>query len=123
MTNQVSVKVLELDRLGSLLDAVVQSGSNRIGGVSFSLAEPKPHLDQARRKAMDDARHRAELYVSQAGLKLGKPLLIREQSAAVPRPLAAAGLEMRAAVAADVPIAQGEQTISAHVTVTYRIVE
>jgi hypothetical protein len=119
VTNQVNVKVMELARLGAILDAVVQAGSNRIQGVGFSLAEPGPHLDQARRKAMDDARHRAELYAAAAGVKLGEPLLISEQGVpATPR----FALGARLAMAADeVPIAPGEQTLSAHVQVTYAI--
>jgi uncharacterized protein len=123
VTNQVTVKVLELDRLGTLLDAVVQAGSNRVQGVSFSLAEPKPHMDQARRKAITDARERAELYAGEAKVKLGRPLLIQEQSASVPRPMFMAGAELRAAPASEVPIARGEQTLSANVTVTYAIAE
>jgi uncharacterized protein YggE len=123
VTNQVNVKVLEVARLGAILDAVVQAGSNQIQGVSFSLAEPAPHVDQARRKAMADALHRAELYAGEASLKLGKPLLIQEQSVSVPRPIFA-GAELRAApMAAEVPIAQGEQSLTAHITVTYAIAE
>lgn len=119
VTNQVRVKVLEVSQLGTILDAVVEAGSNQIQGVAFSLAEPKPHLDQARRKAMADARHRAELYADAAGVKVGEPLLISEQSAPVSPPFA---LGARMAAAADVvPIAPGEQTISAHINVTYAI--
>lgn len=120
VTNQVSVKVLEVSRLGAILDAVVQAGGNRVQGVGFSLAEPKPHMDQARRKAVADAHDRAQLYAGAAGVKLGAPLLIQEQSASVPRLFL--GTEVRAA-AAEVPIAQGEQTLSARVTVTYAIAQ
>ncbi|MEX0677037.1 MAG: SIMPL domain-containing protein [Pirellulales bacterium] len=123
VTNQVNVKVMEVSRLGSILDAVVETGGNRIQGVGFSLAEPQPHMDQARRKAMADARHRAELYAAEAGVKLGAPLLISEQSASLPRPLMTLGVEVRGVAApGEVPISQGEQTITAHVTVTYAIV-
>lgn len=123
VTNQVSVKVLELDRLGALLDAVVKAGSNRVQGVGFSLSGPGPHVDQARRKAMADARARAELYAGEAQVKLGAPLLIEEQSAMVPQPRFVLGAELNAAPAAAVPIARGEQTVSAHITVTYAIAE
>lgn len=120
VTNQVTVKVLEVGRLGAILDAVVQAGGNQIQGVNFSVADPQPHLDQARRKAIGDARHRAEIYAEAAGVKLGGPLLISEQSASPPRPMYAMGARM-AVASADVPIAAGEQTIDAHVNVTYEI--
>ncbi len=120
VTNQVTVKVLEVARLGAILDAVVQAGGNQIQGVNFSVADPQPHLDQARRKAIADARRRAETYADAAGVKLGGPLLIGEQSASPPRPMYAMGARM-AVASADVPIATGEQSIDAHVTVTYEI--
>lgn len=123
VTNQVNVKVMEVSRLGKILDAVVQAGGNRIQGVRFLLAEPKPHLDQARRKAMADARQRAELYADAAGVKVGAPLVISEQSVSVPRPVML-GVEVRALAApSEVPVSRGEQTLSASVTVTYAIVE
>jgi uncharacterized protein YggE len=121
VTNQVNVKVMEVGRLGAILDAVVTAGSNQIQGVSFSLAEPGPHLDQARRKAMADALHRAELYAGAAGVKLGTPLLISEQSASIPRPYPMAARAM--AAAESVPVAAGEQSLSAQVSVTYAIAE
>jgi uncharacterized protein YggE len=121
VTNQVNVKVLEVARLGAILDAVVQAGSNRVQGIGFSVAEPGPHLDQARRKALADARHRAELYAEAAEVKLGAALLISEQSPPVSPRFA---LGARIAMAADsVPIATGEETITAHVNVTYAIAE
>ncbi len=122
VTNQVTIKVVEVARLGAILDAVVQAGSNQIQGVSFSVADPAPQLDQARRKAMADARRRAEVYAGEAKVSVGKPLLIQEQSASLPQPVFRRGLAM-AAAQADVPIATGEQSISAHVTVTYAIGE
>ena len=40
VTNQVQVRVRNLARLGEILDALVQAGSNQISGVSFSISEP-----------------------------------------------------------------------------------
>lgn len=122
VSNQVTVKVLEVARLGSILDAVVKAGGNQIQGINFSVADPKPHLEQARTKAISDAKDRALTYANAAGVKVGKPLSISEQSVAPPRPMYAMGARM-AVASADVPIAAGEQTIDANVTVTYEIAE
>jgi uncharacterized protein YggE len=122
VSNQVTIKVLEVSRLGAILDAVVAAGGNQVQGVSFSVANPMPHLDQARRKAVADARHRAELYAAEAQVKLGKPLHITEQTAvAPPRPMYAQA--MRAEAGGPVPIAAGEHTISAQVTITFEIAQ
>jgi uncharacterized protein YggE len=119
VTNQVTVKILEIAKLGAILDAVVQAGSNQVQGVTFSVADPQPHLDQARRKAVADAKHRASEYAAAAEVKLGKPRMIQETVASPPRPMFAQA--MRGVAAADAPIAAGEQTISAQVTVVYAI--
>ncbi len=121
VTNQVTVKGLAVARVGAILDSVVKVGGNQIQGVTFSIADPQPHLDAARRKAIEDAHHRATVYADAAGVKVGKPLLIQEQSAAPPRPMYAQA--MRAVAAAEVPISAGEQSISAQISVTYEIVE
>ena len=120
VSNQVTVRVLEVNRLGSILDAVVKAGGNQVQGINFSVADPKPHLDQARRKAIADARNTAETFAAAAGVKLGSPLLITEQSVSPPRPMYAMGARM-AVASAEVPIAAGEQLIDANVTVTYEI--
>jgi len=121
VTNQVRVTVVEPQRLGAILDAVVQAGGNQIQGVTFSISNPEPHLDEARRLAMSDARRRARLYAIEAGVALGHPLIISEQSIAVPQPKRFAEGVRAAAMRADVPIAEGEQTLSASIHVTYAI--
>jgi uncharacterized protein YggE len=94
--------VWKLDTLGQVLDEVVQQGANRIQGVSFSVAEPIPVLDEARLEA--------ELYAREAGVEVGRVLLIQEQPPHLPAP-PVAGLAR--AEAAGVPIAEGEQEFGA----------
>ncbi len=118
VSNQVRIKVRDLTTLGRLLDALVGQGANVLGGISFSVADPAPVLDQARTKAMGDARRRAEVYAQAAGVKVGPVLSIREATPAIPR----FGGEMpRAMVVSAVPVAPGEQEFQASVTITYAI--
>jgi len=115
VSNEVHIKVRDLARLGQLLDALVSEGANTLGGVSFSIADPVPLLDQARTKALADARRKAEVYAAAAGVKLGRVLLIRE-STPIARPF---GRQVLAASA--VPVAPGELELQAGVSVTYAI--
>jgi uncharacterized protein YggE len=117
VSNQVAVKVRKLDSLGQVLDEVVQQGANQVQGVSFSVAEPTPLLDDARRKAMADARRKAELYAKEAGVAVGRVLLIQEGTPHLPGPI----LSGLARAEAGVPIAEGEQEFGAGITVTYAI--
>lgn len=120
VSNQVTARVKDLKKLGTTLDALVRAGSNQIGGISFDVDEPKPFLDDARKKAVADARAKAELYAAAAGVSLGRVVQISESGGIINPPPMYAMREM-AAKANSVPIAAGQQTISANVSITYEI--
>jgi len=121
VSNQVRVKVRKLDTLGPLLDGAVGEGANQMQGVSFSVAEPDPLLDEARRQAMVDARRKAELYAKAAGVEVGRVLLIQEETPQVPRPLFRGMMMAPGGASEAVPVAAGEQEFHAGITVTYAI--
>ena len=116
VVNQVHVKVRDLPSLGRVLDQQVALGANAIQGIRFGLRDPAPLLDEARKRAMADARRRAELYAGAAGLKVGRVLSVQEAGAVSPRPEPMGRVMMSA-----VPVAAGEQEIQASVTVTYAL--
>ena len=117
VSNQIRVHVRDLAILGRLLDVLVGEGANALGGVGFSVASPQPFLDQARQRAVADARRKAELYATAAGVTLGRVLSIQDYSAAVPRFAEARVLTS----APSVPIAAGEQEFQVSVTISYAI--
>jgi hypothetical protein len=117
--NQVTVQVRALDRLGAVLDQVVVDGANSMNGLSFAVAEPEPLLRQARDKAVADAMDKARRYAAAAGVALGPILALDEAGSAPPAPYMR---RMAAeAMAADVPVAAGETTLAASVTVVFAI--
>lgn len=120
VTNEVHVKLRRLSALGEFIDETVSLGGNQIRGISFEVAEPAKLFDEARRKAMTDAQHRALIYAEAAGLKLGKPIAIEEQSEK-PGPYPVARMDIAGAKA--VPVAPGEQTFTIRVTVTFAVAE
>jgi uncharacterized protein YggE len=58
------VTVRKLDQMGKLLDRMVDAGANRHMNVSFGCSNREELLDQARAKAVAEARKRANLYVT-----------------------------------------------------------
>jgi uncharacterized protein len=119
VNNEVQVRVRKIASLGPLLDEVVKVGSNQVQGINFMIDEPSPVLDEARKKALADARRKAEVYATTAGIKLGRVLSIDESVQQSPRPMMEyARAEM---AQSSVPIAAGEQQLSAHITVKYAI--
>lgn len=118
VSNTVTVKVDDLGKLGAALDALVSSGANQVNGVSFMIRNPKPLLAQARAEAVKDAMDRAETYTKAAGIALGPIASISEGGVENPRPVFFA---MAKAADSAVPIAAGQQTITANVTMSFVI--
>ena len=60
---------------------LVGAGANEIGGINFMVSQASKLLDDAREKAIADARRKAEIYAKAAGVTLGEPLSISEEGA------------------------------------------
>ena len=121
VSNQLTIRVRDLDELGALLDALVKAGSNQLGNIRFDFSERGKLVDKARQLAVADARKRAELYVDAADVDLGDVLSISESGIAVPRPPMMMRSAMMAESAADVPIAVGESEIRATVHMVFEL--
>jgi len=118
VSNNVNVTVENLDKTGPVLDALVSSGSNQIGDIGFSIHDTSALLKQAREAAVKDAIDRGQTYARAAGVTLGPILLIQEGGGDYqPRPMN----KVMAMMASAPPIAGGEQSISANVTITWAI--
>jgi uncharacterized protein len=119
--NMVELTARDISRLGAVLDAVVQAGANQINGISFRIDQPEKLMDEARKRAMADAKHKAELLAGAAGVVLGWPKSISEAGATPPQPrmmYAARGMAM---ASPSVPVAAGEQDLIVSVQVVYEI--
>ncbi len=119
VSNTVTVTVDKLDRVGPTLDALVAAGANQIDGPNFSIADPGPVLAQARAAAVKDAIVRAQTYAAAAGVTLGPIDSISEGGDSAPQPMARA--MTFAAKAAPTPIAAGEDSVTAGVSITWEI--
>lgn len=118
--NTITVRVRDLSSVGTILDVLTQAGANQISSISFGLQKPRPHQDDARVRAVDDALAKAELYAKAAGIELGQIISINEISGVVhPRPMARMA---EASMAMDaVPISEGELGMRSNVTIVYEI--
>lgn len=116
VSNQVRIRVRQLDRVGTLLDELVQAGSNQIYGIQFSVADPKPLADKAKRSAVEDAFRVAKLYADAAGVELGGMLTLSEQ---IDQPQQPMGYARAMMAESSVPIAAGEYTVEATVHVEF----
>ena len=121
VSNNVTVTVDDLSKLGGAIDALVHSGANSMGGVSFTLRDPKPLMQKAREAAVKDAMERAQTYARAAGLTLGRVTDLNEGGGGpIERPMFRT-MAVMAAAPPPTPIAAGEETVSANVSMTFEI--
>lgn len=121
VSNQVTAKVTKLETLGPTLDALVTAGGNTVNDIRFALDNDKPARDEARRQAMQAAVQRANLYADAAGYKVARIVSINESFQGFePQPKVMMARAM-AADSAPTPIASGELTFSASVTVLFEL--
>lgn len=119
VSNQVNVRLEDVSKLGVALDALVTGGANNMNGINFFVRDPAALLTEARKDAVNDAVAKAKTYAAAAGVTLGRILSISENGGVEPpRPVFMA---MQAKAAVSVPVAAGETTITAGVSITWEI--
>jgi uncharacterized protein len=117
-SNRVTVKLRDVAKVASIIDVLVGAGANELGGINFMVSQASKLLDDAREKAIADARRKAEIYAKAAGVTLGEPLNISEEGGSGPPVFRS---KMAAPMAAGAPVAQGEETLSVSVSVSWAI--
>ena len=116
-SNRVTIRLHDITKLANVIDTLVGAGANDVGGISFMVSQASKLLDEAREKAIADARRKAEIYAKAAGVTLGAPLGISEGGA--PAPIAFR--RMAAGVPESAPVAPGEETLQLTVSVSWAI--
>jgi hypothetical protein len=125
VTNTVDAKIGDTAKTGTIIDAVALAGGDltRVNNIGFSVDDPTPYHEEARGKAMTDARNKGEQLANLAGVKLGKPTYISEYTY-YPGPIYKGGVMMDAMEAAPTtPISAGEMEITLNVQVVYAIIK
>jgi uncharacterized protein YggE len=116
-SNRVTVKIRDVTKVANVIDVLAGAGANDIGGINVSVSQASKHLDEAREKAIADARRKAEIYAKAVGVTLGEPISISEEGAPVP----VFRGKVASPMAAGAPVAQGEETLSVTVSVSWAI--
>ena len=120
VTNTLSVRVRNLERLGEILDEAVTLGVNQGGSISFSNDDPSSALTEARRRAVADAVEKARTLSDAAGVSLGEVVSISEQSFSPP-PVPMGAKAMRTEAFNAVPVESGENTYLVQVEMTFAL--
>ena len=116
-SNRVTIRLRDVTKVASVIDTLVSAGANDIGGINFMVSQASKLLDEAREKAIADARRKADIYAKAAGVTLGAPISISEEGSPAPMQFR----KMAGAMSAAAPVAQGEETIGITVSVSWAI--
>lgn len=118
-SNRVTIRVHDMTKVANTVDTLLAAGANDIGGVNFMVSNASKWLDEARPKAVADARRKAEIYARAAGVAIGAPLSISEEATA--GPVAPRAFKAGMAAAAPTPIAAGDEALTITIGVSYEI--
>ncbi len=122
VSNSLTVRVRDLDKLGSILDKSVTLGVNQGGQIMFTNDDPSAAITRARTAAMQDAVSKATTLTDAAGVGLGRIANISEQHRnPSPAPLMRAEMAMKSSADASVPVATGENQYRVSVNVTFEL--
>ena len=126
VSNTVTVKIHNLDNIGTIIDSVTSAGGDfiRINNINFSVEDPTNDYAQARDKAMADAKAKAQQLASLSGVTLGNATYVSESNITPPVIQRTAGAVYATAAAApdtSTSISPGELDITVDVQVAYAI--
>ena len=118
-SNSIDVKIRNLDSASNTLALIVSTGGDatRINSVNYSIDDDSQLVKDARARAFQDAKDRAQQYAQLSGLTLGKVISISESAGATPP----TPIPLTRAAAAPVPLEPGQQTVSFSVTVVWEL--
>lgn len=121
--NTVVAKIRDLDKTSDVIDgAVTEGGDNAtIQGISFTIDDPESLREEARTKAIEDAKRKAQTLADASGVEIGEPITISEGGFAVPVLERGLGGADAAAPGVSTPIEPGELDVVVNVSVTWEI--
>jgi uncharacterized protein YggE len=90
VTNTLTVKVRNIDSMGTIIDGATEAAGNliRINRVSFTIEDTKPLQDEAREEAIADLLRKADAMATLAGVELGKLVFLTEWGGSNPQSFA-----------------------------------
>ncbi len=121
VSNQVQAKVRDIDKLGTILDALVSSGgATNLSGPYFSIDDDSAVKQLARERALANGRQQAESYAKASGFTGVRVLSIAEgirNNSPGPMP----ATRMMAMQEESVPVAPGQVGTTVNLNITYEM--
>lgn len=116
---RITISITDTARVSEVVDAATKAGANNVYGTSFAIENPAKYREDARNKAIQNAREQANKIAKSLGIKLGKVTNIIESSGSesMPGVMYAERSAMGAGGGAD--FQSGTQTVTSTVTLVF----
>ncbi len=122
-SESITVKVRNTDDVGKIMQGLGTLGVSDLSGPNFAIDNEDGLKAQARKKAIDDAKSKAEVLAKDLGIHLGKITSFNE-GGNYPTPMYSAKavmMDSASGSAAQALLPKGENTITSDVSITYEI--
>ncbi|MBI1197483.1 MAG: DUF541 domain-containing protein [Phenylobacterium sp.] len=120
-SNQVTVTVHDLKKLGAAVDATVAAGANQVQGINFGLEDSTEAENAARLAAVKALAAKAELYAKATGHRVARLVTLSEGGTVSPRPPMPMVAFAAARMKEDTSVAPGELTVRVDVSGLYEL--
>lgn len=126
VSQNVTVKIRELEKIGETIAMTTAKGANQVGNISFTIDDEFALRNEARDKAIQKAKEKAEQIVAATGMKLGKIVNVYESQSYYPTPINYAremsyGLGAKDEASAAPEIQVGQNEVQVEVTVVWKV--
>lgn len=122
----MTIVIRKIGKFDELLSGLYDNGVNRIDGIYFRVSDMEKHRAEARKRAVADAKQKADALTGELGAKVGQVYSVSEHtSGGGPRPMMAKQMMMEAdMMGGDGPsIAGGQVTVTSNVSISFVIAQ
>lgn len=124
----IEVKIRDFDKIANVITIATENGANVINNLQFSIEDEQKAKNDAREKAIAQAKQKAQEIAQETGIKLGKIINFYESSSSSDNPIYYSVKSMSSAVALEDSamgvssnIESGEQEVTVTVNLVYKV--
>jgi len=124
VSENVTVKVRKADDAGKIIEGLTKIAVTNLYGPEFSIDDEDALKAEARKKAIEDAKGKAEALANDLGVKIGRVVSYSESSDGYPIYYGKAMMDAAGSTASVPPspgLSKGENKITSNITITYEI--
>lgn len=120
-STNLSVKVSQIEKINEVIDAATSNGANQVAGINFDVSDKTRLQNEAREKAVANAKKKGEDAARIAGFRLGRIINYNENLGGYPLPVSLRNAGAAEANFEKTQLEPGSQEIVVTVTLYYEI--